>query len=397
MPTVEVLTNGAAYENARKPRIARFHDVRPAAIVRCGSAHDVADAIAYAREHSLGIAIRSGGHCFGGRSSTTGLLIDVSRLDEISVDAETVTVGAGARLAQIYDALAPDRTIAGGCGPTVGIAGLALGGGLGVLGRRYGLTCDQVVGAQLVRADGAIVAADDELLWALKGAGGGQFGVVTELTLRTVPAPPTTCFHQRFPFEQAAALIDWWQRSAPDAPDATAASLVVRPDAVHLFGVGDMKADVRVELPFREAKQWLADNGPPEQPEEHALSKSEYFRDLLPTATIEQLVAHFAGGAGTRELDFSPWGGAYNRPAPDATAFPHRRERFLLKQTGQREWLQRSYEITHPHGTGGAYINFPDHDLSDWRTAYYGDNQERLARIKRAYDPENVFRFAQSL
>jgi FAD/FMN-containing dehydrogenase len=375
--------------------MARFAEVRPAAIVRCAGAGDVVAALELARGRPL--AVRSGGHCFAGRSSTTGLLIDVGAINHISLDAEVVTVGAGARLTDIYDALEPDRTIAGGCGPTVAIAGLALGGGLGVLGRRHGLTCDQVIAATMVTADGTIVDADDELLWALKGAGGGQFGVVTELRLNTVPAPQTRCFHAIYDPTQAAELIDHWQRWAPDAPEDTAASLIVRPDAVHVFGVGDVDAETVVDLPYREAKAWLVANGPPEQPEEHALSKSEFFREPLPRETIQALVEHFAAGTGSRELDFSPWGGAYNRVAPDATAFPHRRERFLLKQTGPHDWLQRSYAITHPHGSGGAYVNFPDPDLEQWQTAYYGANYERLKAIKAKYDPENVFAFPQSL
>ena len=133
--------------------------------------------------------MRSGGHCFAGRSSTTGLLIDVEPIDHVDLDGQRATIGAGARLGPIYDALAAHgRTIAGGCGPTVGIAGLALGGGLGILGRRYGLTCDQMVGAQVVLADGRVVETDEhndpDLFWALRGSGGGQFGVVTRLSSR---------------------------------------------------------------------------------------------------------------------------------------------------------------------------------------------------------------------
>ena len=134
------------YENARLPQIARFGGIRPAAIARCRTPQEVAEAIARARRDGGGLAIRSGGHCFAGRSSTTGLLIDVSPMDGVALDGDLVTVGAGAKLAHIYDALEPHGvTIAGGCGPTVGIAGLALGGGIGILGRRHGLTCDQVV------------------------------------------------------------------------------------------------------------------------------------------------------------------------------------------------------------------------------------------------------------
>src|SRR5215212_9202947 len=137
-----LLPESANYDRVRTPPIARFRDVCPAAVVRCRTPADVAEALAFARASSLEVTIRSGGHCFAGRSSTRGVLLDVGPMDGVSLAGEIATVGAGARLGEIYDALAGSgRTIAGGCGPTVGIAGLALGGGIGLLGRTYGLTC----------------------------------------------------------------------------------------------------------------------------------------------------------------------------------------------------------------------------------------------------------------
>src|SRR6266508_3817243 len=143
----EVLVAGSdEYESARRSQIARFDDVSPRAVVRCRLPEDVARALAFARQRGLHVALRSGGHCFAGRSSTSGVVIDLSGMDQVSISDGTVTVGAGARLADVYDALAAhDRTIAAGCGPTVGIAGLTLGGGLGILGRSHGLTADQLV------------------------------------------------------------------------------------------------------------------------------------------------------------------------------------------------------------------------------------------------------------
>src|SRR4051812_38949939 len=191
----EVLVAGSVgYESARRSQIARFDGVRPRVIVRCGTSGEVAQAIAFARREGLPLALRSGGHCFAGRSTTTGVIIDVSGMGAVSVTDDTVAVEAGARLADVYDALAaPGRTIAAGCGPTVGIAGLTLGGGLGLLGRSHGLTADQLVAARVVLADGRIVDCDahrhEDLFWALRGAGGGQFGAVTKLVLRTLPAP----------------------------------------------------------------------------------------------------------------------------------------------------------------------------------------------------------------
>jgi FAD/FMN-containing dehydrogenase len=415
----------AAYEAVRRTPVVRFEDPRPRAIVRCSGAADVAEAIAHARAEGLPLAVRSGGHCFGGRSSTDGLLIDVGPMHEVALSGGVATIGAGARLGQVYDVLAAEGlTIAGGCGPTVGIAGLTLGGGLGILGRRHGLTCDQLLGAEVVLADGRTVRADAEqhadLFWALRGGGGGRFGVVTELSLRTVPAPLTTTLHAKWPLDLAATAIAAWQELAPSAPDEVAASLLITSE-VHLFGAGgeatarEMTAamverlgaepdSVRLErLPYREAKRYMAENGPGDEVEGRVnLSKSEFFRGTLPPDAIEALAAHARDPRGT--LDFSPWGGAYNRVAPDATAFPHRAERFLLKhdvaiaadapqaeRRDARDWLRRSWELVHPYGSGGAYVNFPDEDLGEWDATYHGANLERLLRVKAQYDPSDLF------
>ena len=290
----------------------------------------------------------------------------------------------------------------------------------------------------MVLAGGRVVDCDEhhdeELFWALRGAGGGQFGVVTSLVFRTVPAPAATSFHLVWPGQAAAALIEAWQSWAPDAPDELAASLLVTADAgsapaVNLFGAmaggeaetGPLLAEfvarvaheptaIAIEhLPYRETKSYLAERGPGDAPEGwHPFSKSEFFRRPLSTDVIESLLDNLATARSAREtrvLDFTPWGGAYNRVAADATAFPHRAERFLIKhgvmldpeapseeQQAARRWLTRSWEIVHPFGSGGVYPNFPDPELDDWERAYHGDNYARLARVKAEYDPANVFR-----
>jgi FAD/FMN-containing dehydrogenase len=434
------------YQRASRSEIPRFDPVRPAAVVRCRTPEDVAETLAFARRSGLPTATRSGGHCFAWRSSTRGVVIDVSPMASVSLSGEAAMIGAGTRLGEVYDALtAHGRTIAAGCGPTVGIAGLALGGGLGILGRRHGLTCDQLLGARVVLADGRVVDCDqqhhEDLFWALRGAGAGDFGVVTSLLFRTLPAPEATCFRLTWQADQAARLVETWQQWSPDAPDELAASLLVvvpsdldQPPVVNVFGslLGDQTAPAplleelvarvgvdpasatQVHLPLREAKRYLAGHGPgDEQPDGHPFSKSEYFRRPLPAEAIEPLVERLVAGrlAGeSRELDFSPWGGAYNRVEPDATAFVHRRERFLLKHAAvvgpatpiagrqaARRWLAGSWANVHPWGTGGVYPNFPDPDLEDPLRAYHGANLDRLLRVKRAYDPEGFFRAEQSL
>ena len=391
MAGIVVLPDSPEYESVRRPAIPRFADTRPAAIIRCTTAADVVEALAYARQAKQPVVVRSGGHSFAGTSSTDGVVIDVAPMAGVALSKGRAVIGAGTRLGDVYDALAArGRTIPAGCGPTVGISGLTLGGGLGILGRTYGLTCDSLRAATVVLADGRTVECSDvdnsDLLWALKG--GGAPGVVTTLVFDTVPAPESTAFHLTFPPERAGEILDRWQRTSPDADDAVAASCLLsasgdldRAPVVVVFGavVGDAAygdrvidgfaegaaTDVRRHGTHRETKRWLTmvdNHGGPEPEDAHMYARSEFFRQDLPpetvTALVERLTAARLRGQ-SRELDFSPWGGAYNRVAADATAFPHRAERFLLKQTvtapaGQPvdPWLDESFALTRPYGSG---------------------------------------------
>jgi FAD/FMN-containing dehydrogenase len=451
-----VLPGSPEYESVCKPVMARFEQVRPVAVVRCATPADVAATLAAVGRSGLGMAIRSGGHSVAGRSSTDGVVLDVRPMGSVAVAGEVATVGAGVRLGELYDALAEHGlTIPAGCGPSVGIAGLTLGGGLGILGRKHGLTCDHLLRAQVVLADGRVVECDEhhdgELFWALRGAGGGHFGVVTSLVFRTLPAPAVTVSQLTWPPAAAAAVVQAWQAWAPDAPDELDATLRLtaagdgeRPpgvevvvsvldgeaDATELLGelvdrVGvDPVAASREHLPHRAAKRYLEGLGsvedrrersgpePPPRPD-HLYTRSEFFRRPLPGETVAALVEHLTQGVApgqSREIDFLPWGGAYNRVRADATAFVHRAERFLIQHLvmigadaaaaergAARDWLDRSWALVHPWGSGGVYPNFPDPDLQDWARAYHGSNLDRLRRVKAAYDPGGFFRFHQSL
>lgn len=278
--------------------------------------------------------------------------------------------------------------------------------------------------------------------------------MVTSLTFNTIPAPEATVFHLIWPHTQAPALIDAWQDWAHAAPDELAASLLAvasgevdRPPVVNLFGVmlgtesdttelldelvarvgTDPISAFHKQMSYRHTKRYLADLGDAmagdhqfgdnvqDEPSQqgYPYSKSEFFRRQLPTDAIAALVDHPQKervADQSRELDFTPWGGGYNRVPTDATAFVHREELFLLKHavvvdtdasTAEREaarrCLARSWASTRPWGSGGVYPNFPDPDLEDWAHAYYGANFARLVRVKKRYDPDNFFHFQQSL
>jgi FAD binding domain/Berberine and berberine like len=436
-----VLPGSARYDDVRRPQIPRFDDVRPKAVVLCRTAEDVVEAIAFARRSAIEVAVRSGGHDFAGRSSGPGMVLDLTPIRSLEISDGLATLGPGLRLGDLYAALAEHEVaIPGGCGATVGIGGQALGGGLGLLGRSRGLTSDQMVAAQVVLADGRMVECDErrheDLFWALRGAGAHGLGVVTRLTLRTLPEPAATSFHFTWPYGRASALIAAWQEWSPAGPDGLAASLLLTvggeagaDPVVHLFGsmIGsetetaalldefvsvagaDPASSERAYMRYGSLKNHLAERGPGDQEDENGrpYMKSEFFREPLPAGAVEALVEHFVRGrrAGeARKLDFMPWGGAYNRVPADATAFPHREELFLLEHSvvvpagfdaaatqAARAWLSGSWELVHPSGSGGVYGNFPDAELPDEHRAYWGDNLERVRNVKEKYDPERLF------
>lgn len=411
------------YDGARRPVNAAYRDIRPRLVARCRSVADVAGTIVYAAATGDRLAIRGGGHCFAGRSSTDGIVLDMSRLDGISVaDDGVATIGAGACLAAVYAALhAHGRTLPAGCGPTVGIAGLTLGGGIGLLGRRRGLTCDRLVGARVVLADGSVVDCDHDrepdLFWALRGAGGGQFGVVTSLRFDTVAEPTTTRVEARWSDVAAEGLVAAWQAWAPDAPDGLTVNLALEsepgvPVQATLFGAStldegptrellrgltDRTFALRAGLPFHRLKTSFADPRDPPA----TRTRSEFFAQALSDATIASLLAPLGEprAGGRRQLAFTAMGGAYNRVAEDATAFAHRGERFLLEHIAEPAdpWVDRSWVTAHADGSGRVYPNFPDLALDDWATAYHAGNHRRLAAVKNAYDPHRFFDFPQAI
>ena len=413
------------YDAVRRPVDVRFRDVRPRLVVRCRSVSDVVLAIRHARDTGLPVVPRGGGHCFAGRSSTDGIVVDLGGLDDVSVTGDGLaTVGAGARLARVYAALHEHgRTVPAGCGPTVGVAGLTLGGGIGLLGRRHGLTCDRLAGARVVLADGRVVDCDrdrePDLFWALRGAGGGQFGVVTSLTFDTVPEPVTTRFEARWSPADLAETIAAWQRWAPGAPDAVTANLTVvaepgRPVQAVLFGAAllaeaptrallrEFHAEVHTRggLPYSRLKTTFDAIDPHPEPASGHRLRSEFFTHPMRPGTIEALCAALAEpGTGPRTLGFTAMGGAYNRVPVAATAFAHRDTLFLLEHVAEATcpWIDESWTITHADGSGGVYPNFPDPLLDDWATAYHGGNHARLTAVKKAYDPDRLFGFPQAL
>ncbi|PZT75604.1 FAD-binding oxidoreductase [Streptomyces sp. AC1-42W] len=450
-----------AYPTARQLYNTRFDDQKPAAIAYVRHEDDVRECLAYARRTSVPVAIRSGGHSYAGWSSGTGrLVIDVSSLSRVNGDG---TIGAGAKLIGVYQGLADHGvTIPGGSCPTVGISGLTLGGGHGVAARAYGLTCDNLTSATLVTADGSTLTADakrhPDLFWALRGAGNGNFGVVTELRFRTRPAPQTVMAYMSWPWSRAGDVVTAWQEWGPDQPDEiwSAAHLEAGPGgarptvSVSAFSLGtygdlqnavDRLADrigasaTSVSLRRRgyreamlvyagcsgitDAQCHLPGTTPGRTPQgalhrETYAAASDFYDRSLPPAGVEALLAAALaftrlgpdqGGGGSIAL--TALGGAVNRVDPRATAFVHRRSRMLAQYIGawragapgtaQRNWLRDTHAAMRPYASGGAYQNYTDPSLTQWRTAYYGTATARLAGLKKRYDPDDLFTYPQGL
>lgn len=445
------------YASISKWFIGRFTEQRPNAVVRCAALGDVAEALAFARATGVPFALRSGAHSFAEYSTTDGLLIDLGGLDsiEVDVDRRQVTVGPGTRIGPMAAVLGKSGLVVpfGWC-PMVAVAGAAMGGGFGPLGRYYGLACDHLVAAEAILADGRRVRTDatnePDLFWALRGAGAGSFAAVTALVFRAREAVPATSFAAWWAFERATAVIDAWQHWAPEAPDRINAELVLRaspdpaePPLLVVFGlmvdtdpdeaqavIGELvdrvgAAPERVNLLPLSAAELPDHHSFAGEPVVHTVLggrpadvepgvrfvKSAFFDHPVPERVIGEVVEWFVRDrvAGQqRELEFIPWGGALGRVAPDESAFVHRSARFLLEHTVQaygpamlkrasHRWVTRSKAILQPWANGHVYQNYPDPDLADWGAAYYGDNLPRLRAVKVAYDPTNFFRFEQSI
>jgi FAD/FMN-containing dehydrogenase len=414
--------------------------IRPRAIALARDERDVAACVRFAARSSLPFAVRSGGHSYAGYCLGPGLVCDVRRLKAIRIapGGRSVTVGAGVLAIDLITALAA-RGLAvptGSC-PTVGISGLALGGGVGFAGRAFGATCDNLESLRIVTADGRTLTADartnPDLYWACRGGGGGNFGVVTELTFRTHPVGSAAYGFCDFPWSEAPEVVAAWQRLAPHATDELylICALETGP-RVRVFGqlLGGDEAALRTAfapltaLPgaslstgsgsYLDVQRIWAGCATESaaacrelRPSAFA-AKSAYFARPLSAGGVRAITAAIeARRDGTGAVLLDPYGGALNRVAVDATAFVHRDQLYSAQllaywtdpSSGAEadRWLAALGRALRPHSSGQAYQNYIDPDLAGWEQAYYGSNLPRLREIKRRYDPDQVFRFAQSI
>ncbi|GAA1008562.1 FAD-binding oxidoreductase [Acrocarpospora pleiomorpha] len=441
-----VRPSDAAYDRARRLFNSAYDKVRPAAVAYCATPADVAECVAFARRFDVPITARSGGHSYAGWSTGTGLVVDVSPLSSVRHSAGLATIGAGAKLVDVYAKLGKlGVSIPAGSCPSVGIAGLTLGGGIGVVSRRYGLTCDVLTQVEMVTADGRRVTCSPtshpDLFWASRGGGGGNFGIATSFTFRSHATREVTVFSLRWPWARAGAVLRAWQGWAPSAPDGLWSNLHLSHDpspdvtvgGLYLGSKSGCEKQLQVLLdrvgrdpssrsvrhvPYQQAMMIMAGcssysvsecHRPGSLPGQTAngrlvrdtfSAKSHLAYSPLGDAGIRALLAQVAK-AGRHTVLLDAFGGAIARVRPDATAFPHRKALYSVQYyahfDGALAWARGAHAAMRPFFGDHAYVNYIDPDLTGFLGQYYGANAARLVRIKSAYDPGRLFRFPQGL
>jgi len=425
-----------------------MHPSSPAVTVRCSGTADVVAAVNFAREHGLTLAVRGGGHSIAGLSAIEGgMLLDLAAMRGVQVDGERrlAVVQGGALWADVdHETQAHELVAPGGVVSDTGVAGLTLGGGYGWVRRKYGLSADALVEAQVVCADGQVRTAsadsNPDLFWALRG-GGGNFGVVTSFTFALKPLGPLVGFSATFyPVEEIAEILRGWREYVTDAPNEVTSVVVTMtfpanpelPEAIHdrevaIVGgvyVGDPDEGLGVMAPLRKLGTPLFDMSGP-TPFSHVQSgfdplfprnalraywKSQYLDELS-----DEAIEAIAGLARSRPAPLTlvntfHMGGAIAAVDPEATAFSERAAPFMVSIDGMWDdaaddadriaWVRSAWDAVGEFGNGGVYLNFTglaDEEPTAGVDTAFGRNLERLAKVKAKYDPDNFFRINNNI
>ena len=438
-----VLPGEDGYDAARSIWNAMV-DRRPGLVVRCLGAADVVEAVRLARDEKLLVAVRSGGHNIAGNAVCDGgLMIDLSLMRSVRVDraAKQAWVEPGATLADVdKETQSFGLVLPTGINSTTGIAGLTLGGGFGWITRKFGLTIDNLLSAEVVTANGELLrtspAENPDLFWALRG-GGGNFGIVTsfEFQLHELGQQVISGLVVH-PFADAAAVLEQYRQALEGAPDELTCWAVMRQApplpflsqewhgkevvVLAMCFCGDIEAGETATAKLRSIGKPIADVVGPNPfvgwqqafdpllaPGARNYWKSHDFTELS-DAAIGILIDAVRKLPGPEcEIFVGHVGGAAGRVPVDATAFPQRSSHFVMNVHARwREpkmdhacigWARQLFEAAKPHAVGTAYINFMPEDEVDRVEAAYGSNYRRLAEVKREYDPQNLFRLNQNV
>jgi FAD/FMN-containing dehydrogenase len=438
-----LLPSDRDYDSARKIWNAMI-DRHPGVIARCATTRDVVRGVNFARDHGLLLAVRGGGHNIAGNAMCDdGLVIDLSKMKAARVDPgrRRVTIEGGATLADL-DAATQAHGLATpvGINSTTGIAGLTLGGGFGWISRKYGMTVDNLESTEVVTAAGEVVRASatehPDLFWGLRG-GGGNFGVVTRFEFRLHPVGPDVLSGLIvYPIAEAKAVLQQYREFVAKAPDDLAVWTVLRPapplpflpESVHGQGIialalihaGDPKQGASLVEPLRKFGTLLGEHVgvQPYTAWQQAFDPlltagaRNYWKSHNFSSLADGLFDAVIAAAGTLpspqcEIFIGAIGGATARPAPGSAAYAHRDAKFVMNVHGRWEdpvddklgigWARDFFHAAAPFATGGVYVNFLTADEGDRVRAAYGPNYDRLAQVKRRYDPTNLFRMNQNI
>ncbi|TWP50386.1 FAD-binding oxidoreductase [Lentzea tibetensis] len=453
-----VLPGDPGYVFAKQLQNYEFDAIEPAAVAYCETARDVQACLRFARGHDVRVHIRSGGHSFNGCSTGTGLVIDVSRINHV-IAGPTVQLGAGSQSVDVLDALhRQGAQVVTGTFPTVSAGGFLSGGGIGWQTRKFGIGSDRIVSARVVLADGRLVhcsaTEEPDLFWAVRGGGGGNFGVVVEFEVRPIEAPLLVGYETTWPISAAAEVMAAWQAWCMDGSEDLGSSLVVLPAfgpdnppmvkvwGVHLgsrdqldaaldelaerVGVAPLSRTSSDPAPYGKVmhSQLCGGNGlaechrtgsnPVAVGHRHPYTRQSYRlidRALDVQETAEVIQAWDPSLNRERYVLCIAIGGAANRVCRTETAYAHREAQFLIGyQIALRgddrpaedvafmnAWADRADALLTPLSCG-AYVNFPSSNPdADWLSECYGENLSRLRRVKRKYDPTGMFQHAQGI
>lgn len=441
---IVVRPEDAEYDRARRDYNERF-DIHPAVIVYCRETRDVVNAIAWARHNDVPLRARSGGHSYQAYSLVEGgIVVDVSCMKRVEVHAgqRIAHVEAGIELLPLYEELwRHGLTLPGGSCATVGIAGLTLGGGFGLLARRYGLTCDNLLEVEIVTADGRLRNASPcenyDLFWACRGGGGGNFGIVTRFTFNLHPIAEVAIYNIVWEWSALEQVTDIWQMWAPGVDERLTCILKLTAEssgAITSLGQFDGPEEELRELlrpllelgptsvsietvPYIEAVHRFAGLKPRHRhwtvhrqgPGKKFKNTSAYAYRPIDPAGIVAIAEWLERAPNAQSLvQLDNYGGAVSRVANDSTAFFHRRgvlfnmqyQTYWTEDREQQEniaWVERFREEMRAFVSDGAYVNYCDGAILAWPHAYYGNNIDRLMAVKSEYDPTNFFSFPQSI
>jgi FAD/FMN-containing dehydrogenase len=434
-----LMPGATAFAKRAAPWALQYASTLPKGIAQCANEDDVRTCLRWAQANDMPLVARSGGHSYAGYSTTTGLMIDVSAMHAVGIDPATgiATIGGGARNRDVYAACRPfARAVTHGRCKEVGVAGLVLGGGIGFNMRLHGLTCDGLKATRIVLADGRALACSerehDDLFWACRGAGGGNFGIHTEFIFETFPVGEYTVFELTWR-DRLADVFEALQAMALSAPDSLGMKLSVKAEAgapglaLTILGqLADSKAVLMAmlepvfavlppaaskidALPYWDAQEVLSEQGDPEFSHE----RSRFVNGALSAEAIQVILANLAAWPGTHVAatwKFFLMGGRIDAKRRTDMAFVHRGYSMIssieLEWTEadspetlmeNQAWLSAFHERMARETTPYCYQNFIDPSQHGFLDAYYAENLPRLREVKRRYDPADVFRYPQSI